>query len=142
MFIRNEFRCLTNIVTQVCVKNQVVATWGILPLVREALMVGTPAEVKPEHVRQIMLHQCPQGDGRVRFTLEVTEADEHNITTHVRHLEGPDGSVKRHPRSWLKPKSTYPVGWLKSKTPPAQHADLCLYHQDRDGAVEYLHLKH
>jgi len=125
-FIRNEFRCLTNIVTQVCVKNRVVATWGILPLVREALV-----DTKPEHIRQVMLHQCPQGDGQVQFVLEITEADEHEVTTHVRHFSGDDGSTKKHPRSWLK-----------SKNPPAQHADLCLYHQDRDGAVEYLHLKH
>ena len=131
MFIRNEFRCLTNIITQECVKHRVVATWGVLPLVREALGVGTKEEAKPEHVRQVMLHQCPQGDGNVQYVVEITEADEHEVTTHVRHLAGEDGSTQKHPRSWLK-----------SKNPPAQHDDFCLYDQRRDGEVEYLHLKH
>jgi len=126
-FWRNEMRCLTNIITQECVKNGGVSPWGVLPAIREAL-----SDAKPENVRQVKLHQCPQGNGSVDYVIEIIEADETEITTHVCHLQGPDDTqLPRHPRSWLKPKA--------SKVP---HGDICLYDQRRDGVVEYLHLKH
>jgi len=127
VFWRNEMRCLTNIITQECVKNGVVSPWGVLPAIREAL-----SDSKPEHVRQVKLHQCPQEDGFVDYVVEIIEADEQEITTHVRHFQGSDGSYRpRHPRSWIKPKA-----------PNVIHGDICLYDQRRDGVVEYLHLKH
>lgn len=68
VFFRNELRCLSNAVLQSCLRLEVSAGWGILPLVRKLV---TDNAISLEKIMYVMLHQCPQPDGIVNYLLSV-----------------------------------------------------------------------
>ena len=71
-FFTNEQKCLSNAVLQACLREQLMATWGIIPLVRR--MVQNNA-VPVKTVKRVELHQCPQPKGFVQYELHIMLVD-------------------------------------------------------------------
>ena len=117
-FGRNEFRCLSNTLTQRCTNLRLKSTLAIVKETRELAQKFartrqcTEAALAAEIVR-IELHQCPQNTGRVDYHLSIWLAD---------------GSCAQEE-----------FGGSGLTVPHAIHV---LYDRLRDGTLEYLRLVH
>lgn len=69
---RNEMKCLSNAVLQSCIRQELLATWGILPLVRRLVQDNA---VPVTRVVKVVMHQCPRERGLVQYTLHVQLED-------------------------------------------------------------------
>jgi len=65
---RNEMRCLSNAVLQSCIRQELLATWGILPLVRKLVQDNA---VPVHRVVKVDMHQCPRERGLVQHVLHL-----------------------------------------------------------------------
>ncbi len=66
-FFTNEFHCLTNAVTQSCIREELLVGHGVTKLVQGLI---TQHDVKLEDLLRITLHQCPQGQF-IEYTLDM-----------------------------------------------------------------------
>lgn len=69
---RNEMQCLSNAVLQACLRQRLLATWGILPLVRKLVQDNA---VPVALVERVELHQCPRERGLVLYELHLQLED-------------------------------------------------------------------
>lgn len=109
-FFVNEQKCLSNAVLQSCLREQLLATWGIVPLVRRLVQNNALAV---QQIVRVELHQCPEAQGIVHYTLSVFCID--GACFHD-EFQGSGLNVL--------------------------HTTFALYDRRRDGAVEHLHLLH
>lgn len=72
-FFINEQKCLSNAVLQACLREQLLATWGIVPLVRNLVQKHN---VPVQKVERVTLHQHPDGQGIVQYRLHLCVGDD------------------------------------------------------------------
>lgn len=110
MFFVNEMKCLSNAVLQSCLRQDVMALWGVPPCVRHIVEQNS---INLRDIAQVTVHACPQEQGSVEYTVEVTTRDMRSC--HETFVVADAGSA---------------------------HMTYVVYDQNRDGAAEYLHLVH
>ena len=71
-FCKNEFGCLSNAVLQSCLREKLLATWGIIPLVRR---LAQDNAVPAQQVARVELHQCPAENGFINYVLSLQLVD-------------------------------------------------------------------
>lgn len=110
VFYVNEMKCLSNAVLQSCLRQEVLALWGVPPCVRQIVKQN---DINLRDIAQVTLHACPQEQGSVEYTIEVTTRDM---------------------KSWHE---TFVVQAVASP-----HMTYVVYDRNRDGVAEHLHLVH
>jgi hypothetical protein len=72
VFYVNEMKCLSNAVLQSCLRQNVMALWGVPPCVRHIVEQNC---LNLRDIAQVTLHACPQEQGSVKYTVEVMTRD-------------------------------------------------------------------